>query len=210
MVNELDEIKKLGPEQRIASLRKLETKRKQEIEEARKLISSSQEEIKLQEELKDIPIPQVKAVNIDALFSSEEKEVFKTKRFISEQPKAEEPGKVESSLDTIAAEQPARVPKQAAVQYADQLEEALNKATVIQQNYNTIIELAQDAAQGNLPEYQMQRLQNYQQALHEVYATMKAQEERFQRLDERLEKIQNVITAADKAVYEALGRRAMW
>ena len=81
MVTRLNEIKKLSPEERIKKLRDVEEKNKKEIEEAEKLIKDSIREINVKEEIKDLPIPQIKAVDIESLFSPEEKEVFAAKRY---------------------------------------------------------------------------------------------------------------------------------
>jgi hypothetical protein len=75
---ELKNLKKLSPEERIKRLKELEDERKKEIEEAEKMIKESQDEIQHQRELKSkVPIPQVAAIDVDALFSQEEKEIFK-------------------------------------------------------------------------------------------------------------------------------------
>lgn len=81
MVTRLNEIKKLSPEERIKKLRDVEEKNKKEIEEAEKLIKDSIREINVKEEIKDLPIPQIKAVDIESLFAPEEKEVFAAKRY---------------------------------------------------------------------------------------------------------------------------------
>ena len=81
MTTDLKEIKKLSPEERIKRLKKIEEENKKEINEAEKLIKDSIREINIQEEIKDLPIPQVKAVDIESLFSPEEKEVFAAKRY---------------------------------------------------------------------------------------------------------------------------------
>jgi len=81
MTTDLKEIKKLSPEERIKRLKKIEEENKKEINEAEKLIKDSIREINIQEEIKDLPIPQIKAVDIESLFSPEEKEVFATKRY---------------------------------------------------------------------------------------------------------------------------------
>ncbi len=84
MDTELDDIKKLRPDERIKKLKELERKRKEEIEKAEDMIRSSEHELRVEEELRDIPIPQVKAVDIDQLFGADERQMFKTKRFLSE------------------------------------------------------------------------------------------------------------------------------
>ena len=84
---DIEELKKLSPEERIRKLKKLQEKDKEEIEKAQNLIQESEDQLEKQEQTKKIPIPQLKAVNIDALFSPEEKELFKAKRFVAEKRK---------------------------------------------------------------------------------------------------------------------------
>jgi len=81
MVTGLKEIKKLSPEERIKRLKKIEEENKKEINEAEKIIKDSIREIDVKEKIKDLPIPQIKAVDIESLFSPEEKEVFAAKRY---------------------------------------------------------------------------------------------------------------------------------
>jgi len=81
MTADLKEIKKLSPEERIKKLSKVKEKNKKEIDEAEKLIKDSVREINVKEEIKDLPIPQIKAVDIESLFAPEEKEVFAAKRY---------------------------------------------------------------------------------------------------------------------------------
>lgn len=87
---DIDELKKMSPERRLHALRELEEKSRKEIEEARKLMAESEREIEVKEELeRDMPIPQLAAVDIDSLFSPEEKDIFRMKRFSGEARKAE-------------------------------------------------------------------------------------------------------------------------
>ena len=81
MVTRLKEIKKLSPEERIKRLKKIEEENKKEINEAEKIIKDSIREIDVKEKIKDLPIPQIKAVDIESLFAPEEKEVFAAKRY---------------------------------------------------------------------------------------------------------------------------------
>lgn len=75
MDKELEEIKKLPPEQRIKALQELEKKNKEEIEKIQKSIEESIQQVKeqddLEEELKEI-IPKQKKVDINELFNVEE------------------------------------------------------------------------------------------------------------------------------------------
>jgi len=82
-------LKRLPPEKRIAFLKKLEEERKKEIELAEEMIKSTEEELKALEEFRDV-IPQLRAVDIEELFTPEEKEIFKIARFVSERRGREE------------------------------------------------------------------------------------------------------------------------
>lgn len=79
---DIDNIKKLSPEERIKRLKKLEEEKRKEIEEAQNLIEQSTIELEREQKIKqEIPIPQVKAVDIGGLFTKEEKQIFATKRY---------------------------------------------------------------------------------------------------------------------------------
>ncbi len=88
---EIEEIKKLSPEERIKRLKKLEDEKRKEIEEAQKLMKESVVELEREEKIKkEIPIPQVKAVDIGGLFTKEEKQLFATKRYEDSKLRGEE------------------------------------------------------------------------------------------------------------------------
>lgn len=126
---DIDEIKKLSPEERIKQLKKLEEDKRKEIEEAEKLIKESVVELEREEKIKqEIPIPQIKAVDIGGLFTKEEKEIFATKRYQSaKKPSGEEKPiqeKKETTLeDTVWEEQKNLSQEQLAQQrqYGEQL-----------------------------------------------------------------------------------------
>ncbi len=89
-VDNLDDIKKLSPEERIDRLKKLEEDKKKEIEEAHKLIEESVGQIKKEEELmEEIETPKPKQVDITKLFEGEEESlegvVEREKKELSEQ-----------------------------------------------------------------------------------------------------------------------------
>lgn len=98
---DLDDIKKLPPEERLKKLKELEQSRKKEIEEARKLAAESEHEIALEEIKRDIPIPQMTALDVDTLFSQEEKELFKSKRFTGEKIKEQKEIIPEQHIDQL-------------------------------------------------------------------------------------------------------------
>ncbi|MBN2112265.1 hypothetical protein JW707_04150 [Candidatus Woesearchaeota archaeon] len=98
---EIDEIKKLSPEERIKRLKKLEGERRKEIEEAEKLMKESVVELEREEKIKqEIPVPQMKAVDIGELFTQEEREVFATKRYQDSKLKSHPEEKVSSKKKT--------------------------------------------------------------------------------------------------------------
>lgn len=91
--NQLDELKNLSPQDRILKLKDINEKKKKEMDEQKKEIEQAQEMIKqsegeIEEEdkiIRRIPIPQIKALDIDTLFGGPEaKAVFKTLRFYDE------------------------------------------------------------------------------------------------------------------------------
>jgi len=137
---EIEKLKKLSPKERIGKLKKLQEKNKEEIEKAQKLLKQAEEEADIEEEMMDIPIPQLKAVDIDELFTPEERELFKAKRFITGKPKKEEAAAAEekAELEKIAETAPrlAREEEQQNIQYLQQLsqkpvDELFNRAKEI-------------------------------------------------------------------------------
>ncbi len=78
---DIDELRKLPPEERLARLKKLEEEHRREIEEAEELMSESRREITEGERRRDLPSDAVTADTVDQLFTEEEKKLFETKRF---------------------------------------------------------------------------------------------------------------------------------
>ncbi|TKJ17869.1 hypothetical protein CEE44_05100 [Candidatus Woesearchaeota archaeon B3_Woes] len=68
----VEDVKNLSPEERIRRLKSIEEKNKQEIEQAQKLIKESEEEIKIEEKIQQVEIPDNKEVNVTNLFQQEE------------------------------------------------------------------------------------------------------------------------------------------
>ncbi len=123
---ELEELKKLSPKERIAKLKKIQEKDKEEIEHAQELIKESEEQAEKEDEKEKIPIPQVKSADVSSLFSSEEKQLFMEVRSEKEKPKEEPEEKQEKrkeSLEEVAAEAP-KIPEEqqqkAHIQYLEQ------------------------------------------------------------------------------------------
>jgi len=80
---EIEDIKKLSPEERIRKLKEVTEKDKKEIESAQKLIKQSEAEIEEERRMREqIPIPQMKAVDISQLFTQEEKDMYRAKQMV--------------------------------------------------------------------------------------------------------------------------------
>jgi hypothetical protein len=131
--DEVDELKKLPPALRIKRLKEIQEKNKQEIEKAQKLIKTSETEEAKERELEKIPIPQLKAANIDQLFTAEEKALFREARQIREQQKTEEEPAKKKGLESIAQEASRQEVEQARMQVeylkqqpADELKERIS------------------------------------------------------------------------------------
>ena len=108
---EIKDLKKLSPEERIKRLKTLEAEKRKELQEAEDLMKESEFELEREEKIKrEIPIPQVKAVDIDQLFTQEEKQIFAAKRYVQKKPAeegAEEKPPEEKALeDEVLEEQP--------------------------------------------------------------------------------------------------------
>ena len=75
----LEEIKKLSPEERIERLRDFQERQKKEAEEATKIIKDSVAQIKQEERLKrTISVPESKKVDVAGLFKSDEQNLEAT------------------------------------------------------------------------------------------------------------------------------------
>lgn len=175
-MEKLEEIKKLGPREKLVKLKELEKKNKEEIELARKMMDESEREVEIEDELKSIPIPEVKAVNIDELFSAEAKDIFKAKRFMQDKgPIAKEEeaeGKREEKRleETVREEAKQLAPEEAKVQYGLALEEANSLAKTLVDSYDTIKSLTEKAKEGEyMSKSDQDRLESYREAAKSLY-----------------------------------------
>lgn len=104
-MSDIEEIRKLAPEERIKRLKEIEEGRRKEIEEAEALIRDSMIELEDAEEKKHAPIKQVKAHDISQLLTSEEKRMFRTARFEGGSVPAGESEGQQLNLEEVAAEE---------------------------------------------------------------------------------------------------------
>ena len=110
---DIEELKKLSPEERLRRLKELEKKRKVEIEEAQKLMKQSEAELDQQRKLQEkIPIPQLISEQMETLTTGEEREMFRSHRFLgrrAEQERRKRPKTKEETLEeTLEKEAPRR------------------------------------------------------------------------------------------------------
>jgi hypothetical protein len=160
MADEIDDTKKLSVEDRIKKLKEIEKRNKEEIQKAQDLLKQSEFELEDKEKEKaSTPIPQLKAVDIGELFTEEEKQLFKTKRY-EEKPRA---GK-EALEDTVAVEEKKLTPEQieqAQHQYRNQLSKE-----PVNQLYSKIKNIYQNVqASGTMSADQMGQITNIEYAL---------------------------------------------
>ena len=69
----LEELKTIPHKERIKKLKELQEKNKKEIEEAKELISKSEDESLLEDAVDKIPLPEVKKLTIEDIFGKEDK-----------------------------------------------------------------------------------------------------------------------------------------
>lgn len=167
----LDELKRLSPQERIRKLKELEEERKKEIEEAEKLIKESNVEIEEErKELERIPIPQLKAVDIQGLFTVEEKEMFKVKRFIDEE-------KIESLEEELKEKEEKRL-EETVKEEAERKEEDGLDNNRLMDNYNVVKDLFKEAREEHYlnqekTEMLYQKMRDIDEAAHHYAAENK-------------------------------------
>ena len=154
MSEDIKKLKGVSPKERIEKLKALQEKNKKEIEEAQELLKQAEEESNIEDELRDIPIPQLKAVDINELFSPEEKELFKSKRFTAEKKETKQET---NELEEIAEQ--AQIPNKADQQQAEYIQSLSQKpAGELHGRANEIY--AQFKDQGYLNPVQQEELSN--------------------------------------------------
>jgi len=107
----LKKLKQLSPRERIKKLKEIQEKSKKEIDDAQKLIRESEEQDKIEEELKKVPIPEVRSVSIDELFG-EARAIFKEARFVGEKAKAKKEEKETKSKESGGIEESVGISRQ--------------------------------------------------------------------------------------------------
>ncbi|MBI4153341.1 hypothetical protein HY497_02360 [Candidatus Woesearchaeota archaeon] len=110
MSEDIDNLKKLSPEERLKKLKDFSEKREKEIKEAQDLIKKSEDEINRKKKFEEkIPIPQLITDEGETLATSEEREMFKVHRFKGEKTEEKKTKRhVEETLEETVEQAPAR------------------------------------------------------------------------------------------------------
>ena len=112
MPDDIEDTKRLMREERIRKLRELTKKHEDEIKKAQELLKRSEEEIEEDaKETRQMPIPQLKAVDVGALFGKgtqedlmHEAKHFRQRRIAEEKEEEEQPAAAGQLEETVAAE----------------------------------------------------------------------------------------------------------
>ncbi len=174
--DDLDELRRLGPRERLRKLRDIEQKNKDEIEKAQKLMRESEVEIARLDELSEIPVPEAREVDVRKLFAPEEKKTL------------------EHAVAEEAEQRGIELPKQ----YESALEEAKQLVDTLSQAYGAIKEMVGEAYQGTLSQENAARLESYKEAAE------KAAELLYAAGVKPGEDPMKVVDATDELIYTAM------
>ena len=179
---DIDDLRKLSPEERIRRLRELEEKRKKEIEEAEEIIKASETELEERKELeKKVPIPQMKAMDLGDLFSEAEQEMVAVQRGESsakpgvEGGEAAKPEEAVALEETVAAEKPKLTPAQADEQQrAYQMQLAKTPMDELNEKIQNVYQQFKQAQDEGTVGYELvEQAKNFQYAMQEKQKAMR-------------------------------------
>jgi hypothetical protein len=179
MVEEdIEDAKKLSPEERIRRLREIAKRDEDEIRKAHDMIKASEGELEEEEKAKkQIPIPQLKSVDVGTLFGkgTQEDLMFKTKQFREAPGEEPEEGTVveEEPLEEAVAREPIREAAReeaARQQYMQQLVRA--PAEQLAERMRNIYEGAMD--KGYVSKSEIQEVYTISYALEEKQADIRS------------------------------------
>ncbi|MBI2574593.1 hypothetical protein HYV82_01790 [Candidatus Woesearchaeota archaeon] len=129
---ELRDLRRLNPSERIRRLRELEEQKKREIEEAEVMLKESEKEAQADEEERtSLPVPHMKAMSPESIETIEAKLLWAAKRGVSLQQKEEEvavpAAKAHLSLSEAVEAERAASQQVSSVQYGEQLAESVRR-----------------------------------------------------------------------------------
>ncbi len=120
-MTDIDDLKRLSPEDRIRRLKEIEKKKKKELEEAKKLMDDSVEEVIEEDKQRaKIPIQQLKADDVSIIHNGQEAQMFETKRYTTNKTTEDEDTveetvedlpEIESLEEAVEKEHPDAAPK---------------------------------------------------------------------------------------------------
>ena len=172
-MNKINDLKNLPPEERIKRLKQIAEEDKKEIEEAQKLLTSSEDEAQEEyDKYQNIPVPQMRAIDIGSLFSPEEKQMFAMKRpgevqrLASQEDKEQKPQQGKPLEQTL--EEEASQFRRQEVEQQQQYIHHLATATTASDLYHGIADIGKQAhEQGYLSSDQQRQLASFYQAARE-------------------------------------------
>ena len=180
-MKKFDDLKGLPPEERIRKLREIAEEDKKEIETAQKMLTESEAEAKEDyQKYQNIPVPQMRAIDIGQLFSPEEKQLFQAKRPGEVAPKQDEDEeekqevrqKQEQDLEETVSREASQFSRQAVEQQQQYIHHLATNATA-HDLYRGISDLGRAAHdQGYLNEEQQRQLVSFYQAAREKEEAM--------------------------------------
>ncbi|GEM_PF-3356291 len=129
---ELRDLRRLHPSERIKRLKELEEQKKKEIEEAEVMLKESEKEAQAEEEERtSLPVPHMKAVSPESIETIEAKLLWAAKRGVSLQQKEEEvavpAAKEHLSLSEAVEDERVKAQEVSNVQYGEQLAESVRR-----------------------------------------------------------------------------------
>lgn len=174
---EIEELKKLSPEERIRKLKEIAEKDKKEIEDAQKLIKQSEAEIEKDMRMKEqIPIPQVKAVDISELFTEEERAMYWAKKGVGPKRKEEEAEKpLEQAVEEEEVKLTEEMQRKQQTQYMNIIE-----GKPMENIYSGVANIMNEAQETG---YMTNEQRNFVAAAYEV-AKHRAEDESYARREE--------------------------
>ena len=195
MSEDIDNLKKLSPEERLKKLKEFSEKREKEIKEAQDLIKRSEDEINTRKKFEEkIPIPQLITDEGETLGTSEERDMFKVHRFKSNRREEKKTKKVEETLEETVEQAPVQSVAPAA-QYVQ--EASMRPIHELYSELTSIYKRAQE--QGYITREDMAQVGlTYAAVIHKEESGYTAPEREKEALTERISRLQGMYKSQPK------------
>ena len=200
MPEDIENLKKISPEERLKKLKEYSEKREKEIKEAHELIKKSEDEIDRKKKFEEkIPIPQLITDEGETLATGEEREMFKVHRFKGER-KGERKTKSqvqEETLESTVEQEPVRKEISRAAQYEAVQEASMRPIHEMYSELTAIYERAQ--THGYITREDMARVGiTYAAVMQKEESGYTAPEREKEALTERINRLQGMYKSQPK------------